>query len=111
MATRLSIADFRMSKNGKQTYRRFLSFIKGEYSIEKGKPEEEDKKEVPAMTKAYYIRNQINMNLSDSGLNQEIETLEDLLKKHKLVMNLSKNSVSSNLAILAYYREKKMSME
>ena len=46
MVTRLPLDEFKMSKNDKQTYKRFLNFMKGEYSIEKGKPQEEQKKQV-----------------------------------------------------------------
>ena len=39
--TRLSIKDFKMTKNDKQVYNRFLNFLRGNYKLSKGEKEEE----------------------------------------------------------------------
>lgn len=39
-------------------------------------------------------------------LGEKLLKLEELLKRHKLVLNLKNNSVSSNLALIAFHQDK-----
>ena len=57
--TRLAIKDFKLSKNDKQVYKRFLNFLRGKYPLEKTKPEEEKKEKKPT-SEAKSIRDQVN---------------------------------------------------
>lgn len=109
IATRLPIANFKMSKNDKQVYKRFLNFLKGTYSLEKAKSEEEKKQ--PPMSQAQIFREQINQKLLKSGLTHIFGNLEETLAKHKLVRDAAHNLISSNLAMLGFYRDKKMSLK
>ncbi len=40
ICSRLSIKDFKMSKNDKQVYNRFNNFLRGTYSLQKEEPKE-----------------------------------------------------------------------
>lgn len=86
IATRLAVKEFKLSKNDKQVYKRFLNFLRGDYSLEKS---EEEKKEQKTLTKVQWIRSQVNQSLLESGLEEVFQNVEEVLSKHKLVINVS----------------------